>query len=147
MKKVLPPTYFFLALVLIVALHLAFPIFRYATFPFNLLGIVPLVLGLALNVVADGVFKKFETTVKPFEQSTTLVTAFPFSISRNPMYLGVALMLLGVALLLGTLSSLVPVLVFPYLMDRIFIRAEEQMLAATFGTEWERYRSMVRRWI
>jgi len=36
MKKVLPPTYFFLALVLIVALHLAFPIFRYATFPFNL---------------------------------------------------------------------------------------------------------------
>ncbi len=147
MKKVLPPTYFLLALVLIVVLHLAFPIFRYATFPFNLLGIVPLVLGLALNVVADGVFKKFETTVKPFEQSTTLVTAFPFSISRNPMYLGLTLMLLGIALLLGSVSSLVPPLVFPYLMDRIFIRAEEQMLAATFGTEWERYRSTVRRWI
>ena len=147
MKKVLPPTYFFAALVLLVLLHFAFPIYRYATFPITLLGIVPLGLGIALNLIADRVFKKHETTVKPFEPSTSLATEFPFSISRNPMYLGLTLMLLGIALLLGSVSSLVPTLVFPYLMDRIFIRAEEQMLAATFGEAWERYRSEVRCWI
>ena len=117
MKKVLPPTYFFAALVLLVLLHFAFPIYRYATFPITLLGIVPLGLGIALNLIADRVFKKHETTVKPFEPSTSLATEFPFSISRNPMYLGLTLMLLGIALLLGSVSSLVPPLVFPYLMD------------------------------
>ncbi len=147
MKKALPPTYFLLVLVLVALLHFAFPLYRYWTFPMTLMGIVPLGLGVALNLIADRAFKLHETTVKPFEQSTSLVTDFPFSLSRNPMYLGLSLMLLGVALLLGTASALGPVLVFPYLMHRIFIRTEEQMLAAKFGPAWERYRSTVRRWI
>jgi protein-S-isoprenylcysteine O-methyltransferase Ste14 len=98
-------------------------------------------------MTADQAFKKYDTTVKPFEQSSALVTEFPFSISRNPMYVGITLMLLGVALLLGSASSLVPVLVFPYLLSRMFIRKEEQMLTETFPADWERYRSTVRRWI
>jgi protein-S-isoprenylcysteine O-methyltransferase Ste14 len=63
------------------------------------------------------------------------------------MYLGMSLLLLGIALLLGTVATLVPVVVFPYVMDCIFIRTEEKMLAETFGREWEEYRSRVRRWI
>ena len=98
-------------------------------------------------MIADNAFKKHETTVKPFEQSAALVTAFPFSVSRNPMYLGVTLMLLGVAVLLGTVSCWAPVVVFPLLIDRIFIRTGERMLAETFGSEWQRYRSAVRRWL
>jgi protein-S-isoprenylcysteine O-methyltransferase Ste14 len=147
MKKPLPPVYFLLALVLMAVLHFTFPIYRYWAFPMSLLGLVPLVLGVALNVTADQAFKKYDTTVKPFEQSSALVTEFPFSISRNPMYVGITLMLLGVALLLGSASSLVPVLVFPYLLSRMFIRKEEQMLTETFPADWERYRSTVRRWI
>jgi protein-S-isoprenylcysteine O-methyltransferase Ste14 len=147
MKKPLPPVYFLLALVLMAVLHYALPIYQFWAFPTSLLGIVPLVLGIALNVTADQAFKKHNTTVKPFEQSSALVTEFPFSVSRNPMYLGVTLMLLGVALLLGSASSLVPALVFPYLMSRMFIRKEERMLTETFPADWQRYRSTVRRWI
>jgi len=147
MKRPLPPTYFLAALVLITLLHVAFPVYRFWAFPLLLLGIVPLALGIALNLIADGHFRRTETTVKPFEQPTALVTEFPFSISRNPMYVGLTLMLLGVVLLLGSVSSMIPVAVFPFVMDRVFIRSEEQQLAVTFGADWERYRSRVRRWV
>jgi len=106
-----------------------------------------LILGILLNLAADRQFKLHQTTVKPFRASSALITAFPFSLSRNPMYVGLTLMLLGVALFLGTVSTLLPVAIFPYAMDRVFIRTEEQMLAATFGSEWETYAAEVRRWI
>ena len=147
MKKVLPPTYFLLALVGMTLLHFVWPLGRYLLFPLTLIGLAPLLIGVLLNLVADREFKRRATTVKPFEQSSALVTAFPFSLSRNPMYLGVALMLLGVAMLFGTISPLIPVVVFCILMDVKFVRVEERMLAETFGTEWEQYRSRVRRWL
>jgi protein-S-isoprenylcysteine O-methyltransferase Ste14 len=147
MNKPLPPVYFLATLVLVAVLHFVVPVYRYWALPLSLVGVVPLVFGVALNVTADNAFKQHDTTVKPYEQSSALVTGFPFSISRNPMYLGLTLMLFGVALLLGSISALVPGLVFPYLMSRVFIREEERMLAATFGADWERYQSAVRRWI
>lgn len=147
MKKALPPIYVLLALAVMAALHFLVPVYRYWSFPLTLTGVVPLGLGVLLDVTADHQFKAHETTVKPFQQSSALVTAFPFSVSRNPMYLGLSLLLLGIALLLGTVAALVPVVVFPYVIDRIFIRIEEKMLAEAFGGEWEEYQSRVRRWI
>ena len=146
-RKVLPPTYFLGSMVAMVGLHFAAPLYRYWTFPVALLGVVPLAVGILLNVTADRQFHRNATTVKPFERSSALVTSFPFSISRNPMYVGVTLMLLGVAMLLGTASSLIPVLAFPVLMDRRFVRAEEAMLADAFGAEWREYSVSVRKWI
>jgi protein-S-isoprenylcysteine O-methyltransferase Ste14 len=63
------------------------------------------------------------------------------------MYLGFTLMLLGVALLLGSLWALLPVFSFPPITHFRFIRHEEQMLAKTFGEEWKRYCRQVRRWL
>ncbi len=146
MKKSLPPTYLLLALVAMGLLHVLWPIYRYWGFPLNMLGIAPAVSGGFLNVVADRQFTRHQTTVKPFEESSALITGFPFSLTRNPMYLGMALLLLGVALLLGTVSSIAPVVGFAILMDLRFVRIEEDMLAQQFGDEWERYRTRVRRW-
>jgi len=147
MKRPLPPTFFFASLVIMVILHVVWPAYRYWGFPVNLIGVVPVILGVVLNVQADRLFKTHRTTVKPFEQSTTLVRLWPFSASRNPMYLGLVSILLGGCLLLGTVSPLLSVFAFALLMDRVFIRVEEQMLEATFGDEWRRYRSEVRRWL
>jgi protein-S-isoprenylcysteine O-methyltransferase Ste14 len=128
-------------------LHFLWPVSRYLAFPYTLVGVLPLLAGILLNAVADREFKRCETTVKPFERSSTLITAFPFSVSRNPMYLGLALLVLGVALLFGTVTPLIPVVVFPVLMDVRFIRIEERMLAEVFGENWEEYRKRVRRWL
>ncbi len=146
-KRPLPPTYVFLALVAMALLNWSTPVTRFLNFPATLIGGAPVLLGVVLNLAADRQFKLHQTTVKPYQTSSALITTFPFSISRNPMYLGLTLLLVGVALFLGSVSALVPVVIFPYLMDRIFIRAEERMLAETFGAEWEAYRSNVHRWI
>lgn len=62
----------------------------------------PLIFGVALNISADRMFKQHKTTVKPFEESTSLVTDGVFRFSRNPMYLGMVLILSGVVLLAGS---------------------------------------------
>ncbi|KPK65934.1 MAG: hypothetical protein AMS21_03480 [Gemmatimonas sp. SG8_38_2] len=128
-------------------MHVLVPVDRYWSYPLTLTGLVPLALGVLLNVTAGRQFKTNKTTVKPFERSAVLVTALPFSISRNPMYLGLSLLLLGVALLLGTVAPLLPVVAFPFVIDRIFVRSEERMADEAFGREWKAYRSRVRRWI
>ena len=145
--KTLPPVYFLLALVAMAGLHYLWPVARYISFPVNLIGLVPFGAGVVLNIAADRQFKRHQTTVKPFQQSSALVTGFPFSLSRNPMYVGVTLWLVGLALLLGTVTPWVPAVAFAILMDLRFVRVEERMLAETFGSEWESYRARVRRWI
>ena len=143
----LPPTYVLLALLAMVALHFTFPWRRPVRLPWRLCGVVPLLLGIAVNLKADRAFNERATTVKPFQESAALVTDGVYAISRHPMYLGFVLVLLGVGLLLGSATPFAVVPVFAVLMDRVFIRAEERMMAATFGAAWEEYRSRVRRWL
>ena len=146
-KQILPPTYLLFALVLMALLHLLIPLVRFVPTPWNLLGIIPLACGIALNLLADRAFHQVETTVKPFETSSALLTTGVFRISRNPMYLGYMLILIGVGLLLRSLTPFVVIPVFGLLMDRVFIQVEEQMLQETFASMWQSYAGQVRRWI
>jgi protein-S-isoprenylcysteine O-methyltransferase Ste14 len=146
-KKTLPPIYFLVAIVLAVALHLLLPLQQLLVFPWRLAGLFPLGLGIALNLMADQAFKEHNTTVKPFEQSSTLVTTGVFAVSRNPMYLGMALVLLGIAMLLGSFPPFAVVVALPVLLDRLFISPEEKMLQHTFGDQFREYRDRVRRWL
>lgn len=146
-KKVLPPTYFNLALLLSLILHFLIPIDKIIRFPWNLLGLIPALIGVVLNLHADRSFKQFSTTVKPFQESTALIQNGTFSFTRNPMYLGMTLILLGLSIFLGSISPYVIVIFYIILMDRIFIRVEEHMLADTFESEWLEYKKKTRRWI
>jgi protein-S-isoprenylcysteine O-methyltransferase Ste14 len=146
-KPVLPPTYLVVAIIVMVALHFVFPIKSIIQFPWNLLGLLPLVLGAALNIVADRDLRNAKTTVKPYQESTTLVTTGAYRISRHPMYLGFALILLGLAILLGSLAPFFVVPIFAVVMARVFIVVEEQMLAERFGHLWLDYKARVRCWV
>jgi len=115
--------------------------------PWNLLGLVLLAGGIVINLIADSAFHKAGTTVKPFQESTALITEGVFRISRNPMYLGFVFVLMGIAMLLGSLMPWFVIPLFAVLMDRIFITAEEQMLQTRFGQAWSEYKAKVRRWM
>lgn len=143
----MPTTYLLIAIVVLIALHFLFPGIRIIPPLWNLLGVIPLTLGVTINLVADKAFHKAHTTVKPFEESSVLITNSAFRISRNPMYLGFVLILIGIAFLVGTLTPYVVVLAFAILMDRMYIIVEERMLAAKFGAEWEEYKQRTRRWL
>lgn len=146
-RKVLPPTYLFVAIVIMVVLHFLLPGAKIIAYPWNFLGVVPLVLGITMNLIADRAFKKVGTTVKPYEESTTLITDGVFRVSRHPMYLGFVLILLGITILGGSLTPYIVIVIFAILMDVVFIQVEERMLEETFGETWMEYKKKVRRWI
>lgn len=146
-QKILPPTYLFISIVLMVLLHFLFPVFEIIPYPWLLLGSVPLSLGVALNLIADRAFKIFNTTVKPFEESAALITTGVFRISRHPMYLGMILMIFGLAILMASLTPFFVVPVFAALLDKKFIKVEERMLEKTFGHAWLEYKLKIRKWI
>ena len=146
-KRLPPPTYFALSLALMAALAFALPIAIVVGWPWRALGLVPIAAGVWLNLVADRVFKARGTTVKPFERSATLVTDGVFAFSRNPMYLGMVLILIGAALLIGAVSPFFVVAGLAAILEMHFVPVEERMLAETFGDAWLAYRTRTRRWI
>ena len=147
MAKLLPPSYFLGAIVVAVSLHFLLPGSQILAFPWRVLGLAPFVIGLVLNLLADQAFKRHGTTVKPFEESSSLVTDGVFRVTRNPMYLGMTLILLGIAMFLGSATSFAIVVLLAVLLDRVFIVPEERKLLDTFGASFREYRGRVRRWI
>src|SRR4030066_753666 len=127
-KRILPTTYLLIALIIIVLFHFVIPIIKLIPYPWNLLGLIPLVIGILINIIADGALRRVCPTVKPFQESTFLMTVSVYSISRHPMYLGFVVLLSGVAILLGSLSPWVVIPIFALLMEVVFIRVEERIL-------------------
>jgi protein-S-isoprenylcysteine O-methyltransferase Ste14 len=135
------------AILIAIALHFSFPGRIILPAMWKLLGLIPLAGGIAVNLIADRAFHKTGTTVKPFQESAALITGGVFRMSRHPMYLGFLLILIGVAMLLGSLTPWFMIPLFAILIDRLFIIVEEQMLLAKFGQTWLDYKARVRRWI
>ena len=143
----LPPTWFLMALLLSILLNFLLPVSKFIPLPYRLLGIIFIVFGAVLNLWADAMFKKSQTTVKPHELPTALETSGPFRISRHPMYLGMAAILFGLAIGFGSLTPFIVPIAFIVLMEIKFIAIEEKNLESAFGEKYVEYKDRVRRWI
>lgn len=145
-KPMLPPTYFLLALVAMAGLRIALPgprLFHGGWW--WMAGVVLIVLSVWIELWADGLFKRVGTEVKPFRASSTLVVEGPFRFSRNPMYLGMVGILTGLAILAGTLTPLLVVVLLAWLLTVRFIIPEERHMEEQFGEAYREYRARVRR--
>lgn len=129
------------------AVHFLLPVARFARPPHTYLGLVPLAIGLAISIWGSELFRRRHTTIKPFERSTDLIVDGPYRFSRHPMYLGMVMALGGLAILLGSVTPLVIVPVFGWLMNSKFIAPEERAMEETFGEAYVEYKRRVRRWI
>ncbi|MGM0585495.1 MAG: methyltransferase family protein [Pseudomonadota bacterium] len=103
-------------------------------------------LGFGLILWAAALFLSRGTPIEPGRTPRALLAAGPFRLNRNPIYTGMALILLAWALHLGALAALLPVLAWPVLITRRFIRAEEAALREAFGPEAEAFLDRTRRW-
>ena len=146
-SKILPPTYFMIFLLLAFGLHFIIPVIRIIHSPYTYTGIIFILSGVILNLWADHAFKKSRTTVKPYEQPSTLETTGVFRISRHPMYLGMTLILLGEALFLGTMITFIFPVLFIIVSELFYIPHEEKNLEQFFGKHYQEYKNRVRRWI
>jgi len=146
-KRVIPPLYFFILLLLVIQLHSIFPIVQIFYFPYNLIGILLIIFGGLINLWAALLFFKKDTTILPDNQPSCFIASGPFCFTRNPIYLGMAAALLGAAIFLGSLITFISPLIFVLLIQTLVIPIEEKNLEAKFGKQYLDYKKRVRRWI
>lgn len=124
-------------------------------YPFNpgfglwgqIAGGITLICGILLLVVSLGHFLMRGTTVMPTREPDKLVTEGIYRISRNPMYLGMLLILVGVPFVMASVTGLIFALLFFLIMDRSVIPREEKVVEGVFGKSYLEYTSHTRRWI
>jgi protein-S-isoprenylcysteine O-methyltransferase Ste14 len=111
------------------------------------LGWLLVVASMGLMLWAFLAFRQHQTSVLPNRRADALITAAPFNISRNPIYLSEAVLLFGLGLVNGSLWYGLVVAPFMLAISRMAIIREEAHLAARFGAEWSTYAARVRRWL
>ncbi len=146
-KHFLPPSLFCLCVLLMVLSAHWFPSLTILRFPFTLCGVAFLSPGLGLALASSSAFARSGNPFNPFSQPDTLLTQGAFRYTRNPIYLGLLLSLIGLGLLLGTALSFVGAAVFFAASEFCYIPCEEAALAARFGEAYLEYKQRVRRWI
>ena len=108
---------------------------------------VAIATGIGMVLFCAYLFRQKDTTIKPFQESSYLVREGIFNYSRNPIYLGMITVLIGLWIVLGSLTPLLIIPVFTWLIQELFIKQEEKMLLDKFGEEYQAYKATVRRWI
>jgi protein-S-isoprenylcysteine O-methyltransferase Ste14 len=113
------------------------------------LGILLGLAGIALAAAAMRAFRRHKTTVNPLQpdEATSVVTQGPFKITRNPMYLGLTIVLLGWAAYLSNVAAVGVIPLFMIYLTRWQIIPEERILLAKFGEPFALYMARVRRWL
>jgi len=113
------------------------------------IGSALIMAGLFMGVISAGLFKKKKTTVLPFkpQRTSTLVTDGFYKITRNPMYLGMALVVLGAIFITRQPVGLIALLAACAFLTKFQIKPEEKALEQIFGQEYLDYKTRVRRWI
>jgi protein-S-isoprenylcysteine O-methyltransferase Ste14 len=145
--RIPPPLIYVAGFLAGLALELAFPV---AGLPLALAlaaGLIGFAIWLALDGAAMLHFRRARTSMVPMKPSNALVTSGPYSFTRNPMYLGMALLYVALALALGVIWALALLPFVILAVDRLIIAKEEPYLEAKFGEDYREYKQNVRRWI
>ena len=142
----LPPLWLLLFLVLnwlltlIVPGNTSAPVLRFAGYGIAGLGFVAIFWSAYW-------FWRRKTTIEPHHAPTNLIIEGPYRLSRNPIYLGMVLILLGAVLWAGQPVGLIFVVLFFGILTRRFVQPEETALREAFGEEADTYISRTRRWL
>lgn len=122
--------------------------------PFGFFGhkffaLILLILCFTLLIMSIKKFHREETTINPLkpEQASKLLTTSVYSFSRNPMYLGLSGILIGIFLFLGSWFGIVIIPIFVIYITKYQIKPEEYAMNKKFGGQYQSYCNKVRRWI
>lgn len=145
--RIPPPIFFLIGLIAMILLSSFVPIGRWLNYPWRYLGIIFLVLGFSLSLGSGLSFRRLGTNPRPGAKATLMVTTGPFKYTRNPMYLGLTTMLIGIATLLGTFSPVLIIPIFFILVQTQFVLREEKLMEQWFGQPYLDYKKKTPRWL
>lgn len=111
------------------------------------LGYILIAIGIALPIWGSQTFKRHETNILPYKDPDHLVTDGPFRFTRNPMYLGMVLVITAVAIFTATTVGFAFPVLFFSIANWWYIPFEEERMSAMFGGKFDAYKKRVRRWI
>lgn len=143
----LPPKLLFGAIVAAVLLSTLFSTPLIFPVPFNFLGVFFIIGGALLARVTRSLMEHFKTTLDPKGEPSQLLAEGPFKFSRNPMYIGYIVTVLGFAIYMGEVLSFIAPLLLLCALDWVAIPREEKMMKQQFGDDYSKYARKVRRWI
>lgn len=147
MKRFLvPPLFVLISLILVVLFHFQMPGFNIIPFPYHFAGVIISFSGIVFMGKARELFKKHNANMA-IETSSSLVTEGPYAKTRNPRYIGMFLLLLGIAVCFANLFSMVMPFGFILAIHLIFIPKEEKLMHEAFGNQYLEYKSKVKRWL
>ncbi len=115
--------------------------------PLQVIGAILGVTGVGLIASALGLFRNHNTRPEPWQPSSALVSHGIYRMTRNPMYLGMAMLSLGVALLLSSLAGSFLAVIAAVIINRTVIPREEAYLVRRFAQDYISYAGRVRRWL
>jgi len=142
-----PPSIAMMLLVVAIIIHIFLPTLRFSYFSCWPFGIILAILGFGIMGWGWAEFQSSKTAICPTERASTLVTSGPFRFSRNPMYLGMILMLISPFAWLGSLPFAFTALLFFMIIHFVFIPFEEERMHEIFGEQYAKYKRKVRKWI
>ena len=143
-----PPLFFLSALLLGVVIDdrvRSFPVFLNDRWRW--LGLIPLVIGFGIVATGRRALIRQGTNVNPTQPTTAIVETGPFRFTRNPLYLGLTLLYIGLSLLLNTWWSVFLLVPIWLVMHFAVVRREEAYLERKFGQTYLVYRQRVRRYL
>lgn len=147
MPRLLPPVLLLVVIALMAVTHRALDLAVVVPEGARRSALAWIALGLTVALVARVQFARAHTSINTFDRPRRLVTSGIFRWSRNPMYLGLSLIVAGSALACGAVSSVLLFALFVVVTDRVYIRFEERMMRDTFGDAFEQYARTTRRWL
>jgi protein-S-isoprenylcysteine O-methyltransferase Ste14 len=148
MKRRITPDGLFISLVVLSLLfHKTIPLGRVLPSPWNLSGIILILIGIIMTTISNLTLLKNKTSIQPYETPQLLITTGLFKLSRNPIYLGMVIVLVGVVMILGSLSPIISPIIFVIIMNNLIIPTEENNLEMVFGDKYLDYKTKTRRWI
>jgi|SRR5208282_1155111 len=115
--------------------------------PRELLGLLLVAGGIGVSFYAAAIFQARDTTKDPYREPSSFVTQLPYTFTRNPMYLGMTVTLMGFAVFFGSIVMLLAPIGFLVALDRIVIPNEEASMERLFGEQYRDYKARVRRWL
>lgn len=147
--KIPPPVYMVLTAALMWLLSRMFPIYQVFSAPLNQVGYLFMFIGLSFDASSILQFFRAKTTVNPIspEKASALVISGMYQFTRNPMYVGLLLLLIGFAILQGSLSAFLLIPLFMFVLTSQQIIPEETILEDKFGQQYIDYKMSVRRWL
>jgi len=143
----LPPVCMLIFVGLMYGLHRAAPVASLIPQPVNWAGVAIMAAGLGMARSHARLFRRIGTNIDTFGEPGTLVTAGLFARTRNPMYLGMVVCLVGIAFVMGSLSPFIGPLGFFLLANYGYVPLEEKAMAKKFGSAYADYRHNVSRWL